>query len=84
MPRAETWSSHKNHNTAKHLIAVDPQGVISLILQRLGGRTSDKLITKQCGLLEKLNPGDIVLADRGFNIADSVGLMRAEFKFQPL
>jgi len=35
---------------------------------------------EHCGILNKLNPGDIVLADRGFDIADSVGMMGAELK----
>jgi len=30
------------------------------------------------GFFKKLLPSDIVLADRGFDIADSVALMRAE------
>ncbi|XP_047124366.1 uncharacterized protein LOC100201601 isoform X4 [Hydra vulgaris] len=80
MARVQTWSNYKSHNTVKYLINIVPQGVISFISQGWGGRTSDKLITEQCGLLEKLNPADVVLADRGFNIADSVGLMCAEVK----
>ena len=41
---------------------------------------SDKFITKHCGLLGKLLPGDFVLADRGFDIADSCGLYGARLK----
>ena len=43
-------------------------------------RASDKFITDHCSLLEKLLPGDLVLADRGFDIDTSVGLMCAEIK----
>ena len=29
-------------------------------------------ISQNCGLLDKLLPGDLILADRGFDIAESV------------
>ena len=38
---------------------------------------SDKYLTEHCGIFAKLSPGDIVLADRGFDIADSVGIYQA-------
>ena len=47
------------------------------LLQIRGGRVSDKLITEHCGILDKLIPGDVVLADRGFDISDSVGVKQA-------
>jgi len=28
------------------------------------GRLSDKMITQQCGFLQYIDPGDIILADR--------------------
>jgi len=34
-------------------------------------------LTDHCGLLSKLLPGDVVLADGGFDIAESVGLQQA-------
>ena len=43
-----------------------------------GGRISDKYLTEHCGILEKLLPGDVVLADRGFDISESVGMMQAK------
>ena len=81
--RAETWSNYKQHNTVKFLIAITPQGTISYISKAWGGRASDKYITEQYGLLEKLIPGDLVLADCGFTIQDSVGLYCAEVKVPP-
>jgi len=38
---------------------------------------SNVYLTEHCGILKTLLPGDVVLADRGFTIADSVGAMRA-------
>ena len=80
LARAETWSNYKHNNTIKFLIGICPQGAVSFISRSWGGRTTDKHIAENCGLLEKLIPGDIVLADRGFNISESVGLMCAEVK----
>lgn len=39
---------------------------------------SDKYLTDHCGILKKLLPGDVILADRGFDIAESVGMMQAK------
>ena len=77
LARTCTWSMYKHHNTVKLLIGIVPQGVVSFILNTWGGRTSDKYITEHCGILDKLLPGDVVLADRGFDISDSVGMQQA-------
>ena len=38
--RAQTWSSYKNHNTAKFLISITPQGTVSQFCVFWLGRTS--------------------------------------------
>jgi hypothetical protein len=53
---------------------------ISFISHGWGGRTSERHITENSGFLNKLNQDDVVLADRGFDIAESVGLMYAYVK----
>ena len=75
--RSYTWSSYKHHNTVKVLLGTTPQGVVSFVSDTWEGRTSDKYITEHCGIINKLLPGDVVLADRGFDIGDSVGMMQA-------
>ena len=77
MARAQTYSQYKSHNTIKYLIGVTPQGTVSYISSGRGGRVSEKYLTENCGLLDQLLPGDTVLADRGFNIQESVGLYMA-------
>ena len=80
LARAQTFSSYKHHNTIKFLIGIAPQGAITFISKAWGGRTSDKWITEQCGILKNLLPGDVILADRGFSIEENAALYCAEVK----
>ena len=80
--RAQTFSNYKHHNTIKVLIGITPQGTISFVSKAWGGRTSDKYLTENCGILEKLLPGDMVMADRGLTIHDSVMYKQAKGKSQ--
>ena len=43
----------------------------------MGGKSSDKYIVENSGYLKHLLPGNVVLADRGFDVADSVALYGA-------
>ncbi|XP_056152611.1 uncharacterized protein LOC130127078 isoform X2 [Lampris incognitus] len=76
--RVQVFSHYKY--TIKYLIGITLQGAISFISKGWGGRASDKHVTENSGLLDKLLPGDLVLADHGFDIRGSVGLMCAEVK----
>lgn len=76
--RAMTWSNYKHHKTIKFLIGITPQGVISFISKAWGGRVIDKYLTEKSNILNNLPPGDVVLADRGFDIADSVAFYQAQ------
>lgn len=78
MARAQTYSSYKSHNTVKVLIGITPQGVVSFVSEPWGGRVSDKYLTDHCKFLDNLLPGDVVLADRGFNIGESVAMRMAK------
>ncbi len=70
LARAQTWSSYKHHNTVKYLIGIAPQGVTIFLSKGFGGRCSDVWVTEHCGFLQKLLPGDLILADRGFDISE--------------
>ena len=67
---SQMWSLFKHHNTAK-LLELHPQGTVSLISNCWGqGHVSNKFIAELCGVLNELLLGDLVLADRDFDIED--------------
>ena len=64
-----TFSTYKNHNTLKALIGISGVGVINFVSTLEGGSISDRDLTVKCGLLNKdWSKGDVLMADRGFEI----------------
>ncbi|XP_077501381.1 uncharacterized protein LOC144112417 [Amblyomma americanum] len=68
--RSKTYSHYKSSNTIKFMVSITPCGAISFVTKCWGGRASDKEIILKSGFSDKLQEGDIVLADRGFLIRD--------------
>ncbi|XP_044576694.1 uncharacterized protein LOC123259933 [Cotesia glomerata] len=64
--RVYCYSHYKKNFTAKVLIGITPGGFICLKSKVAGGRKSDSQMTIESGLLDLLEDGDIVLADKGF------------------
>ena len=60
-----TWSQYKHHNTAKYLIRITPQRVISSISNGRRDRVSDIHIVENSGYLDNLLPGDVVRCRQG-------------------
>nr|CAI5817819.1 unnamed protein product [Callosobruchus analis] len=65
-----TCSSYKHFNTVKGLVGVAPNGVITFISELYPGSVSDKKIVQDSAILNKMSSGDLILADKGFLIAD--------------
>ena len=64
------WSDYKYQNTVKLLVGITPSGAFSFISKLWTASTSDRRITQESGLLDLLEEGDHVMADRGFTIRD--------------
>lgn len=65
-----TFSTYKNGNTLKALVGITPSGSVCFVSNLYGGSISDKEITVKSKLMDKLQYGDEVMADRGFNIQE--------------
>ena len=68
--QSATFSSYKHHNTAKALVGIAPSGAVTFVSDLYAGRSTDLQITRHCGILDLLEPGDDLMADRGFEIDD--------------
>ena len=67
-----TFSNYKNDNTFKGIVGISPDGVVTFVSSLYPGCISDKDLTKRCGILDLLEPGDSVMADRGFDINEDL------------
>ena len=65
---SQLYSHYKGANTFKGLIGIAPHGLITFISKLYTGCMSDVEITKLCGIIDLLEPGDSVMADKGFTI----------------
>lgn len=71
-----TFSYYKNSNTIKCMIGITPSGAISFISNTWTGSVSDKKCFLKSGIVELLENGDLVIADRGFLVSkelDQIG-----------
>ena len=64
------YSAYKHHTTMKCLIAVNPNGEACFISDLYEGRIDDFTLFSQCGILNYINTGDFLLADKGFTVQD--------------
>ena len=78
-----TFSSYKNHNTYKGLVGISPGGAITFVSRLFPGSISDRELTRQSGFLQLLDPGDSIMADRGFNIQDDLTPLGVRLNIPP-
>ena len=78
-----TWSEYKEHNTIKALVGITPSGYFSFLSKFWTGSTSDRKITQESQLVDLLEEGDSVMADRGFNIRDMLTKKKVYLNIPP-
>ena len=83
MNKAVTYSNYKSRNTMKFLIGISPSGLVTFVSDAWGGRVSDKALTENSGLHEKLDSGDSVMADKGFDIEDLLAARGVKLNIPP-
>ena len=57
-----------------------PQGTICFILKGWKRRASDQFITENSNFVKYVQCGDVIMADRGFNIAETLGTFGAKLE----
>ncbi|KAK2153699.1 hypothetical protein NP493_2271g00004 [Ridgeia piscesae] len=77
------YSSYKNHSTFKCLIGISPNGGVMFVSDAFEGSMSDNDIVKKSGFLDKLDAGDLILADRGFTIRDMLYAKQVDLNIPP-
>lgn len=79
----ETWSSYKHRNTYKALVGITPDGTVSYVSSLYGGAASDKFIVQNSGVLNLIEAGDNIMADRGFDIDVELNKRGASLNIPP-
>ena len=77
------YSNYKHHPTFKFLIGITPNGAISFLSKCYGGRATDQFIVNDSGILNELQPGDQIMADRGFKIRDLLNFYQCTLAIPP-
>ena len=74
----QTYSNYRKHSIVEFVVGIILTGVICFLSLCWGGRVSDEKLTRCSGLLNLIEPGDVILADRGFHIAHDVAIQEAK------
>ena len=81
--QSETFSAYKKRNTVKALIDITSSGAICFISPTFEGSISDRQLVEQSGILQKLEDGNEVMADKGFDIQDILAPLGVKLNIPP-
>lgn len=81
--QGNTYSSYKSYATMKFLCGMDIYGGICFISEAFEGAVTDRELLKNCGLLSMFDSGDVVMADRGFDVKDLLNEIGCQLLIPP-
>ena len=62
---------------------ISPSDIVTFVSNLYAGSISDKELTRCSGILEKLEPGDSAMADRGFDVQEDLALLGVGLNIPP-
>lgn len=78
-----TFSNYKNTNMYEVLIGISQSGAITFVSKVYPGAISNADSTIKSGILDLLDSGDFVMADRGFTIQNELTLIGVKLNISP-
>ena len=81
--QSQLYSPYKSKTALKGLIGITPCGAICFVSTLYTGGISDKEITRCSGILDLLEAGDSVMADKGFDIGNMLQEYNVELNIPP-
>ena len=77
------YSHYKHHHTFKVLVGLSPTGALCFLSEGFEGAKSDKEVFLESGIMDCLNTGDLVMADRGFTIDSELSEIGVKLNIPP-
>ncbi len=65
-------------------MSISPIAHINFVSNLFTGSISDKEIIRKSGFLDQLQPGDVIMADKGFNVQDLFALRQTKLIAPPI
>ena len=81
--QSEFYSEYKSHNTFKGLIGISPNVWVTFVSSLYGGSISDRQIVEKSHFVDLLEQGDLIMADRRFDIQDLMAAKQAKLFIPP-
>ena len=69
-----SFSTYKNRNTVKVLVGATSGCLIPYVLEAYGGAASERKVIERSDLIDKVQPNDVIMAHKGFNVEDIFSL----------